>query len=161
MRRRDLHLCRQPAEKAGLKRGDAIFKVNGRTIPAKDYASTVSELMGGDRLTAELYDGRTVTLEAREMYENPVLLDKVFDLGGKRIGYLVYTSFTLDSYRELIDACTRFKEAGVKELILDLRYNGGGFAAAEEFLASLLAPEAVVKAGEVLSTEVFNADLTD
>ena len=151
-----------PAEKAGLKRGDAIFKVNGRTIPAKDYSRIVSdELMGGDRLTAELYDGRTVTLEAREMYEDPVLLDKVFEFDGKRVGYLVYTSFTLDSYRGLTDACTRFKEAGVKELILDLRYNGGGFSAAEEFLASLLAPEAVVKAGEVLSTEVFNADLTE
>ena len=150
-----------PAEQAGLKRGDVIVKVNGKTIPAKDYSSIVyDELMGGDSLTAALSNGTTVTLEAREMYENPVLMDKVFDCGGKKVGYLVYTSFTLDSYQDLIDACTRFKEAGVKELILDLRYNGGGFATAEEFLASMLAPEAVVKAGAVLSTEVYNEELT-
>ena len=149
-----------PAEKAGLKRGDAIFKVNGRTIPAKDYSRIVSELMGGDRLTAELYDGRTVTLEAREMYEDPVLLDKVFEFDGKRVGYLVYTSFTLDSYRELTDACARFKEAGVKELILDLRYNGGGYVVTENVLASLLAPEAEVLAGSVFEKEVYNAALT-
>ena len=150
-----------PAEQAGLKRGDTIVKVNGKSIPAENYSSLIyDELMGGDRLSAVLGDGRAVTLEAREMYENPVLLDKVFDCGDKKVGYLVYTSFTLDSIQDLIGACTRFKDAGVKELILDLRYNGGGFATAEEFLASMLAPEAVVKSGAVLSTEVYNVNLT-
>ena len=146
-----------PAEKAGLKRGDVIVEVNGKTIPAENYASLIqSELMGGYKLTVGLYGGGTVTMEAMDMYEDPVLLSKVFDCGDKKVGYLVYTSFTLDSYKDLIAACTAFKEAGVSELILDLRYNGGGFSLTEQFLASMLAPESVVKAGSVLSTEVFN-----
>jgi hypothetical protein len=112
-----------PAEQAGLKRGDAIVKVNGKSIPAMDYSAILyDELMGGDKLSAGLYDGRTLTMNSREMYEDPVLLDKVFDCKGKKVGYLVYTSFTIESYKKLIEACTAFKEAGVSELILDLIY---------------------------------------
>ena len=172
-----------PAADVGLKRGDAIYKVNGKTLPlvagddGKLYLSTQAiqivndELLGGDRLVADVsrrtepgsktFTDVTLTLTSREMYENPVLLSKVFDCDGKKVGYLVYTSFTMDSYADLIAACKGFKEAGVTELILDLRYNGGGFAMAEQFLASMLAPEAAVKAGDILATEIYNADLTE
>ena len=150
-----------PAAAAGLKRGDVIVAVNGTAMNGSNYVSIVNnELLGGDKLTVSLYEGGSKTLTSVEMYENPVLLSKVFDCGDKKVGYLVYTSFTLDSYKDLIEACKGFKAEGVTELILDLRYNGGGFSLAEQFLASMLAPEAEVKAGSVLSTQVYNADLT-
>ena len=151
-----------PAEEAGLKRGDVILEVNGTTMTQGNYSWLYSELFSGNKLTAGVVvdfktdKTKSLSLTAKEMYENPVLLSKVFDCGDKKVGYLVYTSFTLDSYKDLIAACTAFKEAGVSELILDLRYNGGGFSLAEQFLASMLAPESVVSAGSVLSTEVFN-----
>ena len=64
-----------PARKAGLKRGDVIMKVNGKSIPYPNYTSIVfNELLGGDKLTVELMDGRTLTMDSVEMYENPVLL---------------------------------------------------------------------------------------
>ena len=154
-----------PAETAGLKRGDAIVQVNGTTMTPDNYTRVYRDLYSGDKLTVGVAEEKTgkinsVNLDAKEMYENPVLLSKVFDCGDKKVGYLVYTSFTLDSYKDLIAACTAFKEAGVSELILDLRYNGGGFALAEQFLASMLAPESVVQADpkNILSTEVFNAE---
>ena len=150
-----------PAAEAGLKRGDLILKVNGKTMTASNYTKVYPDLLSGDKLTAVLSDGTTKTVTAKEMYENPVLLSKVFDCDGKKVGYLVYTSFTMDSYADLIAACKGFKEAGVTELILDLRYHGGGFAMAEQFLASMLAPEAAVKAGDILATEIYNADLTE
>ncbi len=150
-----------PAAEAGLKRGDLILKVNGKTMTASNYTKVYPDLLSGDKLTAVLSDGTTKTVTSKEMYENPVLLSKVFDCDGKKVGYLVYTSFTMDSYADLIAACKGFKEAGVTELILDLRYNGGGFAMAEQFLASMLAPEAAVKAGDILATEIYNADLTE
>ena len=150
-----------PAARAGLLRGDVIVSVNGRTIPSKDYADLVrDELLGGDRLVAGLEDGRTLTLTAREMYEDPVLLSRIFEAGGRKTGYLAYTSFTLDSCQDLVEACRSFREAGVSALILDLRYNGGGFNVTEECLASMLAPEEEVRNGSVLSTEVYNAVLT-
>lgn len=150
-----------PAAAAGLKRGDVIVTVNGTVMNLSNYVSIVNnELLGGDKLTLSLSDGGLKTLTSVEMYENPVLLSKVFDCGNKKVGYLVYTSFTLDSYKDLIEACKGFKAEGVTELILDLRYNGGGFSLAEQFLASMLAPEADVKAGSVMATQVYNADLT-
>ena len=161
-----------PASKAGLKRGDIIYKVNGKTMPlTKDAGGNYKlsteatniiydELMGGDKVELQLHDGTVISMNSVEMYEDPVLLSKVFDCGGKKVGYLVFTSFTMEACKDLVRVAKDFKAAGVTELILDLRYNGGGFVLTEEVLASLLAPEAVVKAHSVLSTEIYNAELT-
>jgi len=149
-----------PASKAGLKRGDLVVKVNGKAMTPDNYVGIVQEgLLGTGRLVLTLEDGREVSMESVSMYENPVLLYKLLDDGSKRVGYLAYSGFTLDSYRDLITACKGFRAAGISDLILDLRYNGGGFAMAEEFLASMLAPEDAVRAGEVLSMEVYNSEL--
>ena len=151
-----------PARKAGLKRGDVITLLNGNPIPFDNYSTVISQaLRESDSVTLGLETGASISLQAKEMYENPVLLSKVFDCGGKKVGYLVYTGFTLDSYLDLIDACLAFKQAGVKELILDLRYNGGGFNIAEQFFASMLAPESVVQARSVMCMEIYNEDLTE
>ena len=151
-----------PARKAGLKRGDVIMKVNGKSIPYPNYSGIVfNEMLGGDRLTVELRDGRTLTMDSVEMYENPVLLSKVFTAGDKKIGYLHFLSFTLDACNELVEIFREFKQEGVSDLILDLRYNGGGYVITEEVLASLIGPEEEVLAGSVLSTMVCNEGLSE
>lgn len=150
-----------PAQEAGLKRGDVIMKFNDRTMTIDNYSELVyDDIYGSKALKLTLLDGTVVSMAAKEMYEDPVLLSKVFESGDRKAGYLVYTGFTLDSYQALTEACRSFREAGITDLILDLRYNGGGFSLAEQFLASLIAPEEEVLAGSVLSTEVYNADLT-
>ena len=60
---------------------------------------------------------------------------KTFDVGGKKVGYLAYSSFDLDSAEKLVDICCQFKQEGISELILDLRYNGGGYVFTENVLA--------------------------
>ena len=162
-----------PASKAGLQRGDVIVKVNGKTL---DLTASITggktltmeatdiiynELLGGDKVEVETHNGEKYTMSSVEMYEDPVLLSKVFDCGGKKVGYLVFTSFTLEACKDLVRVAKEFKAEGIRELILDLRYNGGGFVLTEDVLASLLAPETEVKAGSVLSTEVYNAELTE
>lgn len=92
------------------------------------------------------------------MYEDPILLTKVFDCDGKKVGYLAYQSFTFESCLGLYEVCKEFKKEGVSELILDLRYNGGGYVFTEEVLASMLAPEEDVKNGSVFETEIWNDD---
>ena len=150
-----------PARKAGLQRGDEIWEVNGKKLTPDNYAEiSAGELQGGDQVTLTLADGSQKTLTAVQMYENPVQLASVIDLGDKKTGYLHYTSFTLDSCQELIEICKDFKAQHISDLILDLRYNGGGYAFTEEVLASMLAPEANVTAGDILSTEVYNSLLT-
>ena len=151
-----------PAAEAGIKRGDVITKVNGKAITMNNYLDLVpDELLGGDNVILTLHDGRTVSLVSVNMYENPVGPYTVFEHGGRKIGYLHFSGFTLDACDDLIEVCRKFKEEGIEELVLDLRYNGGGYVFTEGVLASMIAPESAVTAKEVFSTEVYNKTLTD
>jgi len=150
-----------PAEAAGMKRGDIISKVNGRAMTAENYYQiALQELSGGDHISADLSDGRHVELDSQKMYEDPIILSKIFDIDGKKVGYVAYTSFTLDSCEPFVALSRSFREQNVSELILDLRYNRGGYVMTEKVLASLLAPEVNVKAGDVFTKEVYNSLLT-
>ncbi len=156
-----------PAAKASMKRGDIVWAVNGTELNYGNYYELVNDKMFGTStvsLSTGYVDGNTiykntnaVSLTPIEMYEDPVLLYKVFDVNGKKVGYLHYTSFVAESYKKLIEACQYMKGQGVSELVLDLRYNGGGLVLAEETLASMLAPEANVQAGDVFLMDIYNA----
>ena len=149
-----------PAEKAGVKRGDLIWKLDGKTITTANYYDAYdskSIVLGIGKESSKLI---SVNLTAKDMWEDPVLVNKVFDIDGKKVGYLVYNSFDLNSSRTLPDVFRQFKADGISELIIDLRYNGGGYTFTECLLASMIAPPANVAAGDVFQTEVYNALLT-
>ena len=150
-----------PAAQAGLKRGDAIMTVDGLEMTPDNYQKIVRErLLGGGTVKLGLSDGRSVTVTAADMYEDPVQTVRILERpGGKKVGYLHYTSFTLDSCEDLVDVFDDFVREGINDLVLDLRYNGGGYLITEEVLASMLAPVSVVKAGSILYQEVFNSKL--
>lgn len=153
----------KPAERAGLKRGDIIWTLNGKDITLDNYsdlfyASSVSIQVQHGLESKELV---TVSMEANKEWENPVLLDTTYDVNGKKVGYLVYNSFDVNSMTTLPDVFRKFKANGIEELILDLRYNGGGFVNTECELASLIAPYANVAAKDVFQTEVYNDLLTE
>ena len=112
--------------------------------------------LDGDHISEEV---RTVSLQAVDMYEDPILVSKTFDVNGKKVGYLAYTGFDLNSSRSLPDVFRKFKSEDVRDLILDLRYNGGGYAFTENVLASMIAPQANVLAGDIFQTEVYNSIL--
>ena len=159
-----------PAEKAGLKRGDVFLTIDGKEITASniyDAFNTKSVKLGITHLVREgdrQYLGdieKEVALSAVDMWEDPILLAKTFDVNGKKVGYLVYNSFDLKSSTTLPDVFRGFKEEGIEELIIDLRYNGGGYAFTECVLASMIAPYSAVSAGEVFQTEVYNYILAD
>ncbi|WP_289075291.1 S41 family peptidase, partial [uncultured Bacteroides sp.] len=153
-----------PAEKAGLKRGDLIYKIDGKTLTTENkldlfYSSQI-------KLSLAKLDGNTITpttelsLEAVKMYENPILCDSVYNFNGKKVGYLAYSSFDLKSIPELINICKEFKNEGIKELILDLRYNGGGYVITENVLASMFAPQVNVTNKDVFEKEDYNEFFT-
>lgn len=153
-----------PAEKAGLKRGDVILEVDGEEMNQSNYynalfASSTIEV-GVGRFTGKGYTAveKTVSMQSEAMYEDPILATGVFDCGGKKVGYLAYQSFTVESSLNLYEVCKEFKKEGVTELILDMRYNGGGYVFTEEVIVSMLAPEEEVKNGSVFETEIWNAD---
>lgn len=150
-----------PAEKAGLKRGDMILQIDGKPITNESYSllfnsHSIEVGLGTFENNKFVMTDKKVSMTSVDMYEDPVLTTNVFDCAGKKVGYLAYTSFTLESVKKLKEVCLQFKQEGVTELVLDLRYNGGGYVYTENVLASMLAPAADVNAGSVFETEIWN-----
>ncbi len=115
-------------------RGDVFVGVNGQDLNGDNYIP----LLFGDANTYDLNmadfidnlpvgNGKEVTLTKQEDFaENPILVSKVLERNGLKIGYLMYNQFVADYDDELNDVFGEFKSASVSELILDFRYNPGG-----------------------------------
>ena len=107
-------------------RGDALVKVNGE--PATPERLHTASTALGTSTTFVLRRGEnnvsvTVTPKA---YTYQVSLDRIYHLNGRTIGYLRYDSFSDTSDKELAERFKDFDAAGIDDLIVDLRYNGGG-----------------------------------
>ncbi len=151
-----------PAARAGLKRGDVILTLDGQEINTDNYQTLVSEkLYGGGKVTLGLSGGQSVALQAVQMYENPVQTVRTLDVEGKKVGYLHFTGFTLDACRDLEETFRQFCADGIEELVLDLRYNGGGYTQTGAVLASMLAPLEEVNSGSIFTREVYNKTLAE
>ena len=158
-----------PADRAGLKRGDIILDIDGEPMTPDNYYDLYSKdvatysLADNDPIAQTLtLNGKELKMKAEVVKADPSIYDTIFNVGGRSVGYYVYTAFTSDvSYYNTMDEIfDRFKAAGVKDLILDLRYNGGGDVDAAGHLASAIAPKNVVENNEVLITNVYNSLLT-
>ena len=151
-----------PAAHAGLKRGDKIVALNGSTITPENYKELVSStLLGGGTTQLTMDDGKEFPLTATQMYLDPVICSRVIEKDGRRIGYLHYTSFTLRSCEKLVEVFHGFRAAGISELVLDLRYNPGGYALTAEVLASMIAPLKEVNNSSVFQQDIYNSILTE
>jgi len=147
-----------PAANAGIQRGDVILTYNGKAITKSNLESayySASGTWGFGHGVATVQ--QTADLSAIKMYLDPIICTKIFDINGKKIGYLHYASFDLASIPNLIEISKQFKAQSVTELILDLRYNGGGYVVTEEAMAAMYAPWDNVTAKDVFQTEVWNS----
>ncbi|MET6992008.1 S41 family peptidase [Sediminicola arcticus] len=135
-----------PADIAGLKRGDIINRVDGVTMNV-DNASIINKVFSEKSISlglANIENGNVTSIEG-EINLNAVVIPvspiqhfQVIQEGGKKIGYLVYNGFTRTYNGELNDVFNSFKSENITELILDLRYNGGGSVLTSAFLASMI-----------------------
>ncbi|MGV3559668.1 S41 family peptidase [Larkinella arboricola] len=141
-----------PAAQAGLKRGDIITSVNGQKLTTSNYASLATTPTTFRYGLGEVENGKIVdtqlvkTAIAAVFQQNPVLLDSVYTIGSKKIGYLVYNQFIPGPNgskapiydQKLEQIFSKFKAQGVNELVLDLRYNPGGYVSSSVKLASMI-----------------------
>lgn len=165
-----------PAATAGIKRGDIISKANGQSLTGTNY----QELLQGntDSYTfgfASFVNGvltdntQTKQVTALVFQQDPVLLDTTYTIGGKTIGYVIYNQFipginpdgtnkdkTYDLKLDNIFA--KFKQKGVNELVLDLRYNRGGYVSSATNLASLIGRN--IDASKVFYSQQWNSTVT-
>jgi C-terminal processing protease CtpA/Prc len=137
-----------PADEAGLKRGDIVIKVNGQTLNTDNYSNLLSlktlQLGLGQKNGDDITDlGISVNVTAELLTINPVQQHKVIDVGGKKIGYLLYDQFTED-ITGIQNAISYFSSQGINDLVLDLRYNPGGYVSTCSKLASMVAPSTAI-----------------
>lgn len=135
-----------PAAAAGVQRGDQILAINDRTaaeiITRDDYA-LLSPLAAGDRITLRLRRAgqeRSVVLTAAVFALTPVSgAAVVTSPQGRKLGYVVVKDMISQALAPLDRTFAEFQSAGVQDLVLDLRYNGGGLVSTGATLASYVA----------------------
>jgi carboxyl-terminal processing protease len=135
-----------PAALQDVRRGDQVLSLNGRLaadVIAADDFSALSANAAGDVLTLRLSRAgveRTVSLTAAVFTLTPVPTTAVVTSPlGRRTGYLVVKDMVSQALTPMDTAFARFKAEGVTELVLDLRYNGGGLVSTGGTLASYIA----------------------
>ena len=136
-----------PAALAGLKRGDVITKVNGSALTLNNsdllynnqvtitLAATV-QLTSAGLITTDKTSSISIT--QADIDENPIAYYEKKVYGTKNIGYLVFNAFKADYNDELNAAFAQMKADGINELVLDLRYNGGGSLETAVALAGMI-----------------------
>ncbi|MDX1761952.1 MAG: S41 family peptidase, partial [Christiangramia sp.] len=152
-----------PAATAGLKRADLISSVNGIEMTINNYQS----IFNSDNLElglSTIEDGFLMEVDDKIIVtksvfkENPIGVEKVITVEGVKIGYLYLSSFLgefgIDDAK-LNEVFGRFKSENIEELVVDLRYNGGGYSEFSSDLASMVTGQFN---GEIFTQEVWNND---
>jgi C-terminal processing protease CtpA/Prc len=133
---------------------DAIYQ-DSFTINFADYDNNGTPESEDDIITL---NGESADLNKVVFTENPVHKVEVLDLPDVTVGYLMYNGFNLNFESELNDAFAEFNTAGVTELVLDLRYNGGGSVQTAAYLGSMVTGQFT---GEVFSKLFYNINLNN
>jgi len=147
-----------PAEEAGLRRGDTIYKIGNTRVTKSNYQSFMQELFYSPSGSYEIHYARYVANDAEQKYDldldnkavveaanygyNPILYAAILsnsesdDAKAFNIGYMASESFDSSAQSVLEYQIQQFIDAGITELILDLRYNVGGEVQQSRYLAS-------------------------
>jgi carboxyl-terminal processing protease len=135
-----------PAAAKGIQRGDRVLSINGKSaasvISSEDFSGLTANA-AGDVLTLEITRGNaelTVVVTAAVFPLTPVRNATVLTTsGGRKLGYLLVNNMVTQALAPMEAAFAQFKAAGVNDVVLDLRYNGGGLVSTGATLASYIA----------------------
>jgi len=143
-----------PAERAGLRNGDIITNVNGKSIAGTDAELATSRIKGppGSKVNITVLrpGGETRDYElTRAEVDIPAVESSVRTVGGTKVGYIQLLTFTKRGvHAELRQAAERLRERGAEGLLVDLRGNGGGL-----LTEAVLTSSVFVEDGVIVSTE--------
>jgi hypothetical protein len=154
-----------PAASAGIQRGDMLLTVDGTDFVNGSDTASVNRIndglfpeVAGEQHRFTLQRGQNtfdVTMKAANVSADPVKNVKVLDTPTGRVGYLSFESHDAVSEKRLIDAFNQLKTAGVSDLVLDMRYNGGGLLYVASELAYMIAGPTQT-AGKIFERPVYN-----
>ncbi len=129
-----------------ILRGEVFNGVNGQTLTLENYEAllfgtndTYTLNMADITATTISRNEKEVTLTKQEgLTENPVFTTNTVALSGKNIGYIMYNGFTNEFDEDLNAAFGQLKAENITDLVLDLRYNGGGSVNSARLLSSMI-----------------------
>jgi len=130
------------AEAMGVKRGWILSKVNGQTVTEDNFSALMGASRAGITNSMDFINENGVPVQlnlTKEVIDlTPVLHYEVLTRGSDKIGYMVFQDFIETANEELDEVFTSFGTAGINELIIDFRYNGGGSVSVAEHMAGWL-----------------------
>jgi C-terminal processing protease CtpA/Prc len=127
-----------PCEQAGLQRGDQILLVNGLN-PSYTYYSAMLNDGVASIITVSRDDETLSFIITPSVYSYKSMKASTLYEHNKTIGHLIFNEFTESSVDEMEEIFHQYKEQNVSELIVDLRYNGGGSLATASIFMDYIA----------------------
>ena len=142
-----------PLVASGVQRGWIVKSVNGTAItPQVDITSLLGSDQAGVTNTFVMTDtlgvDHTITAAKQTIDMNTVLDSRVIDYAGEKVGYLAFESFVQTSTAELDTTFKHFSETGINDMVVDLRYNGGGLGEVALQMANFMV-------GDIASGRIF------
>ena len=152
-----------PGEKAGLKDGDILYKVDGEDVTGQDLDTVVSKIRGekGTKVEITVYRKNT-----SEEYSCTVTRDIIevttvaYEMKEDNIGYIIVSGFEQVTYKQFENAINDLNEQGMEKMIVDLRDNPGGNLSTVCEMLDLILPEGTIVYTEDKNQirEVFSSD---
>ncbi|GGB72087.1 peptidase [Shewanella inventionis] len=156
-----------PASEAGVSRGAIIVSVDGVSVANANDSDSIDILNAGlfpsesgqqtvfivRDLNAQT--DRSVTLTAQTVVSTPVQNTKTIQTANGKVGYLQFNSHIATAEKGLYDAMTTLSNAQVDDLVIDIRYNGGGLLAIASQLAYMVAGDSATE-NHVFERTSFN-----
>ena len=153
------------AEAQNIERGMLFSEVDGVQLTESNYRDLLFD--DGTSYTISLADfndgnplanSTTVSLSKTQLQENPVAIVKIIEEGDHKIGYLLYNQFSSSFDGYLNAAFATFQSENVTDLILDLRYNGGGSVNSATYLGGMVTGQFN---GQLFSKEQWNTKIQE
>ena len=145
-----------PAALAGVKRGDFLLEVDGIDFVSNSTSSGVDGLNAGifpeNAGETHSFKFRTAAnteisyqLRSANVASSPVQNAKIINTDSGPVGYFQFNSYIVPAQRQLIDSIKLFRDAAISELVVDLRYNGGGLLALAAQLGYMVTGPAIIQ----------------
>jgi carboxyl-terminal processing protease len=140
---------RSPAQRAGIRPGDVITKVNGRSIAGESSELSTARIKGKPgtyvRLTIKPRGASPRTVRVRrERIKVPIVSSSLRREGGRTLGVISLSSFTSGVHADVAAAVRRLLQRGAEGFVLDLRSNGGGLLDEAVLVSSLFVPNGTI-----------------
>lgn len=132
-----------PAGRAGIRVGDVIVSVNGRSIAGEDSSIATARIKGPAGTEVRLGVLRPSTDRVRRLVVErarvsiPVVASSLRRAAGERVGYVQLVTFSRGAHEQLNERLERLQRRDVGGIVLDLRGNGGGLLQEAVIIASL------------------------